>query len=286
MASSPSTIAPPSPVGPLGQELAQATPALWWRSAPFLGGVASLSQVRPGGEVVLRGGSGQPLLVTGSYGVGAVLLFAGAGTQRWQLSAEADDNSRRLYEAFWGVVMGWLSQPRERGRLAVMVDPPIAAAGRPVRLVAALSGQPEVKLEADVTGPQTKLTIPLLPSGEGPGRYAGGVSDLRPGKYAVRFTATVGAARLQETRPLIIEPGGAELAETTQQAGELRAIADAGGGLYAPVAQLAGLLARLPATASEQPVTRRAHPFRSAAALAGIVVLLSVEWWLRRRWGW
>jgi hypothetical protein len=278
--------AAPTGDGPLAQQLAQATSASWWQGAPFLGGAAGLGNVRAGAEVALRGRSGQPLLVTAAAGVGAVLIFAGTGTQRWQLSPEADDNSRRLYEAFWGVVLGWLSQPRQQGRLVVMVDPPIAPAGRPVRLIAALSGLPEAKVQAEVTGPQTKLTVPLSPGGQDRGRYVGGLSALRPGTYSVRFTATAGPTRLQETRQLVIEPGGAELWETTQQAGELQAIAVAGGGQHAPVGQLAELLSRLPTAATATPVMRRLHPFRSAAALAVIVGLLSLEWWLRRRWGW
>lgn len=279
----PTPLGAPLARGSLGEELARATSPTWWRNAPFLSGYTALSP-RPGAEVVLRTGGNQPLLVTGTFGTGATLTFGGSGTYRWLLSPEADEESRRLHEAFWQTIIGWLSQPREQRRLVVMVDPAIAPEGQPVRLLAAVSGG--AKVRAEIAGPRTKLAVPLAQSGETAGRYAASVSNLPPGKYTVRFVADTAGGTLQETRQLVVEAGGAELAVLVRQEGNLRAIAAAGKGQYAPVEQLAELLARLPAQTTSQSGTQPTHPFRTGIALAAMVALLSVEWWLRRRWGW
>lgn len=285
----PISVSAPVARGALGEQLAANTSPAWWRDAPFLAGYAPLSP-HAGAEVVLRARGNQALLVTGSFGTGATLMFGGAGTYRWLLSPEADEDSRRLYDAFWQTLIGWLSQPREQRRLVVIVDPAIAPEGQPVRLLAALSGATQAAVRVEIAelraGKPAVQTVPLSPSAEAPGRYLASVSGLPPGKYNVRFVAQVGSASLQETRQLVVEPGGPELAVLTRQEANLRAIAAAGKGAYAPIEQLAQLLARIPATAVTTPITQPSHPFRSAPILALIVVLLSVEWWLRRRWGW
>ncbi|MCE5238716.1 hypothetical protein LLH23_09510 [bacterium] len=277
-------VAPPRTGSELGEVLLRAAPAPWWRGAPFLEGVTALSGVRPGADTVLPAAGGRALLVTGTFGTGATLLFGGAGTHRWLLSAEADEESRRLYEVFWQSVIGWLSQPREQRQLVVMLDPAIAPEGQPVRLLAAC-GQTGATLRAEISGAGQRLAVPLSPSASEPGRYAATVSALKPGKYSVRFVAQAGGAALSETRQLVIERGGVELSETVQQVGVLQAIAAAGRGRYAPLDQLASLLAQIPATPASQGVTQAEHPFRSGAVLGVAALLLCVEWWLRRRWG-
>jgi len=234
--------------------------------------------------MVVPAPGGRALLVTGTFGTGATLLFGGAGTHRWLLSAEADEASRRLYEVFWQSVVGWLSQPHEQRQLVVMLDPAVAPEGQPVRLLAAC-GQTGATLRAEISGAGQRLAVPLFPSAAEPGRYAATVSALKPGKYGVRFVAQTAGATLSETRELVIERGGMELSETVQQVGVLQAIAAAGRGRYAPLDQLASLLAQIPAAPVSRTGAQATHPFRSGAALAVVALLLCVEWWLRRRWG-
>jgi len=277
-------VAPPRGGSELAQELLRGAPVPWWRNAPFLEGLAPV-RARPGADTVLPSGSGQPLLVTGGMGAGATLACAGAGTYRWLLSPEADDTSHRLYDVFWQSVVGWLSQPREQRRLVVMLDPAIAPAGQPVRLLAACDLS-AAKLTAEVRGVGPKLALPLTATGPEPGRYAATLSDLPPGKYSVRVTAQAGSTTLTETRPLVIEPGGIELAEPLQHVGDLQALAAAGGGSYAPLGELASLLAKVPSAPTRATTQRATHPFRAAVALGLVALLLCGEWWLRRRWGW
>ena len=71
------------------------------------------------------------------------------------------------------------------------------------------------------------------------------------------------------------------IAEAAQQA-----LAAAGGGSYAPLGELASLLAKVPSAPTRATTQRATHPFRAAVALGLVALLLCGEWWLRRRWGW
>lgn len=115
-----------------------------------------------------------------------------------------------------------------------------------------------------------------------PGRYQAALGNLTPGTYTV--TAEAGVLGRAE-RKLVVEAGGAELAQLTLQEGTLREIARAGRGQYAPLSQAAELLEKLPSAASAQRQPAASHPGRNGWLLGAVLALCTLEWALRRRWG-
>ncbi|MEN6547628.1 MAG: hypothetical protein ABFE07_16465 [Armatimonadia bacterium] len=270
----------------LGQELLRATGARWWAGAPYLAGQVATTGIRPGTEVVLRGNGGIPLLLTRTVGQGRTLLFAGDGTHRWVLSAEADEQSKRLHEIFWQTVVRWLGSPRGERQVLLMMDPPVAQYGQPVRALVQVSRGLEAATGARVTvlvkgkGSEQKLVA-------GPtavaGRYQAAPADLAAGEYTVRAEA---AGLGSDEKRLVVEPGGAEVAKLTLQEGRLRALAQAAGGEYARLGELGQLLERLPRdeVRAREVVTTR--PLRTWVWFLVVLGLCTAEWVLRRRWGW
>lgn len=270
----------------LGHDLLQATGARWWVGAPYLAGQVATAGMKPGTEVALRGSHGAPLLLTRTVGQGRTLLFAGDGTHRWVLSAEADEQSKRLHEVFWQTVLRWLGSPRNECQVLLMVDPPVAQYGQPVRALVQVSRGLEAATGAQVTvrvrgkGLDQKLTA-------GPtavaGRYQAALADLAAGEYTVRVQA---AGLGSDERRLVVEPGGAEVEKLTLQEGRLKALALAGKGDYVRLAGLGQLLERLPHDEVRTREVVSTRPLRTWVWFLVVLGLCTAEWVLRRRWGW
>jgi uncharacterized membrane protein len=283
-ADTPTAVSAPVTTDSLGKALAAGTGASYWTGAPFLAGVNRIS-ASGAGTVVLRSRQGLPLLVIGASGLGRTLVLASDGTYRWVLSPQADGQSQRLHEVFWMTLLSWLAQPREDRQVLLMLDPPVSPLGQPVRAIVQVSRGLEPVTEAKVTlrlqrekFDQTLVAIPTAV----PGRYQAAFGELAAGTY----TVTAEAAGLgKDERKLVVEPGGAELARLTLQEGALRDIAQAGGGAYAPVAQLGDLLKAIPREGTSRSAIIASHPWRTWPVLVVVLMLLTAEWVLRRRWG-
>jgi hypothetical protein len=280
---------------PLGTDLLAATGATAWRGAPYLGGSSAVGGVRTDAQVVLRTRGGQPLLAVRPAALGRCLGFASDGTYRWVLSPEADEESRRLHRTFWSVVATWLAMPRDESQVVMLLDPPVAAFGQPARAIVQVSRafQPVARARVTVTvqGPRAHLSLPCQPTST-PGRYQTALSHLQPGRYEVTAAATADQALRtaqralgSAQRTLVVEPGGAEVAQLTRQEGRLREMALRGGGEYVGLPELGGLLDRLPTAALSQPTTVAVRPFRSLWAFLAILTLCAADWFLRRRHG-
>ncbi|HUU31471.1 MAG TPA: hypothetical protein VMY69_05160, partial [Phycisphaerae bacterium] len=107
-----------------------------------------------------------------------------------------------------------------------------------------------------------------------------------PGTYRLEVEATV-AGRLQtaQTEFVVFEQ---DLEMTTLLADHdaLRRIAEAGGGTFRTVDDLANLLKELAQTDLQvfEPVERRRPLASGRVFLALVIALLSADWLLRRRW--
>jgi hypothetical protein len=283
-ADTPTAVSAPVVTDPLGKALAAGTGASYWAGAPFLGGVNRVG-ASGAGTVALRSRQGLPLLITGTSGLGRTLVFASDGTYRWVLSPQADEQSQRLHEVFWQTLVSWLAQPREDRQVLLMLDPPVSPLGQSVRALVQVSRGLEPVNEARVTLKLQRERFSQTLQARGttvPGRYQAAIGELGAGTY----TVTAEAAGLgKDERKLVVEPGGAEMARLTLQEGALREVARAGGGAYAPAAQLGDLLQGISREGTSRSARIASHPWRSWPVLVVVLMLLTAEWVLRRRWG-
>lgn len=285
----PEGVAPPAKDTPLGQELLAATGLSPWRLAPYLAGSNAVTSVRPGAQRVLNTRTGRALMAVQGVGLGRCLALATDGTHRWVLSPEADDTSRDLHRRFWQQLVSWLAAPRDDSQVRLLLDPPVAAQGQPVRALVqvqrALQPVSKAQVTVQVRGPQATLAVPASLTAT-PGRYQAALSQLPPGRHEVQAMATTDRPLGMSRQTLVIEPGGAEVAQLTRQEGFLRQVAERGQGSYVPLEELPQLLARLDARPAPLAVPVATRPARSLPIFVVLLVLLTADWWLRRRYGW
>lgn len=279
--------APDSTTG-LGAALLGAVGAAAWRGAPDLAGANRVVRVQQDAQVVLRTRQGDPLLATRPYGLGRCLSLATDGTHRWVLSPEADEDSRSLHRRFWSQLVLWLAAPRDETDVALMLDPPVVASGQPARALVqvsrGLTPLASARVLVKLQSPQGPVTLVAAPTST-PGRYQASLSQLPAGTHEVVAEARADGVSRTARATLVVEPGGAELADLTLQEGTLRRLAAAGGGQYATLDQLPGLLSSRRPPPQTRMETRVATPFRSLWAFLALLTMCALDWFLRRRHG-
>ncbi len=281
-----------------------------------LDGMAKLGPLNPGAEVFAReeGGDQRPIMAARAFGAGRTLVFGGDTTWKaWRRSVEAI----RAYERFWKQVMLWLAKREDAaGDIWVIPDVRRVAAGgnNPVGFTVGARGKgglpvPNARFSVKVIGPtETTEVATSQQNGQERGFF---YRTNEPGEYVIEVTA-------KDAKGVDLGPPGrskflvyAEDLEQLRPAADhefLKKLAAAGGGTAYPggedkmVEFLEGLLAQplLPtrARAETWPDWRRTPlsdsigdqvvALWSSGLLACFVVfvtLLSLEWYLRRRWG-
>jgi uncharacterized membrane protein len=266
-----------------------------WAALPALPWTASLGGPRPGAQVLaVTRGPGDALramIAVQRYGKGRAMVFAGEASWRWRMALPSSD---RTHELFWRQVGRWLS----------------TTAPDPVSLAPATSQgvQPQpgdtVTIDmsvrdrayaavADATT-TARVTVP-----------GGDVREVKPtlvdpatGRYRVSFKAEqagvyrVGAEARRGTTPLgtseewiLVGGGDGEFADPRLNEEVLRRVAVATGGRYLPADRASGVAGLLRAgDVTDLPPERR-DVWHNGWTFAAIVLLLSGEWTLRRRWG-
>ena len=233
-------------------------------------------------------GSNAPVVAVQRFGAGRTALFAGQASWRWKMLRPASDAS---YDRFWRQTARWLTADALEPITAT--PPGSVLPGDPVELpivvrTLAYAPSPQDELRVRVEAPDGD-TIDIIPSLTDPARglFTARVPAAERGIYraeVVRTTGSSGSART-ELRWLV---GGLdrELADPRLNEAGLRRLADASGGRYGTAEQgaaVAGWAIQAAAVRSRPPEWRDA--WHTGWMFLSIVLLVSTEWALRRRWG-
>ncbi|MFL6280010.1 MAG: glutamine amidotransferase [Vicinamibacterales bacterium] len=264
-----------------------------WDMTPALASTVPLGGPRPGASVLaITGGAGgvaRPLVAVERYGHGRSLIFAGEGAWRWRMLLPSSDRS---YDTFWRQALRWLALPAAD---PVAIDLPAGASpgeDLTVRVLARDAGfvpQLDAVVDVDVTGPDGRHETIHGARPHETDEDGGYVARFRaegPGVYRVhalarRGTSTIGSA----SAALLVGGSDAEMTDPRLNLQVLQRLAlRSGGGLVArgEAAALAGRL-REAVPAARRSVTHEL--WHTGWSFAAIVVLLTSEWLLRRRWG-
>lgn len=263
--------------GPFHPVVARAVPALAGvvlDTAPPLSGY-TLTRPRPGAELVLTVGDGDPLLAWWPVGYGTCAAFTSDAKLRWAREW-ADDWAD--YPKYWAQVARRTARPPEPPGVEVQVR----RDGYSVHVTLDRLG-PDGRfangdrvtlgwIESDVAGAETR-TVPLAQTA--PGRYAGRFAvDPRPGEYLLRLAVEPagGAEPLVLHRGLVIGyPEERRLGPPDTEL--LRELAASTGGVYDPAPEAV--------FAAGGPEARRRVPLAPyLLALAALLFVLDVA--LRR----
>ena len=276
------------PVMRLGPEVSDLAAA--WAAVPPLGDVVALGPPGPGASVLLHasdGGAARPVVAVRRFGPGRTMVFAGEASWRWQMLLPSTDDT---YERFWGQAARWLGSEAPEA-VAVEVEGG-ESAGEPVRIqvrVADAGFRPigDAAVVVSVEGPDGKVVeAPARPVAGVAGRYTALVEP--PGRGALRVVARVEAddvtARRVETTVLVGEQD-MEMADARRQDGTLERLAERSGGRVFELDEAAELAAAIRARLAGDGAVASVDLWDSVWVFLGLVVLLSVEWGARRRWG-
>ena len=264
--------------------------AVWSRLPPLEGANKfKADRIKPGALVLASAASHIPLLVAGNYGGGRVMAFAGDTTWRW--SMRGFDN---VHKRFWRQLILWLARKDQAAEGAVWVRLPkrrFAPSQRVEFTVGARSatGEPisDATYKAHVVLPdRTRRDLRLTQEEE---QTAGSLRDTQAaGDYTLEVTAArdgepLGSAR---ARFLVFEQD-LELDNAAADTSSLENLAAITGGESLAVEQLDDLIERLATQTEHLEVERETKRsfYDTWSLLLVVVVLLGVEWFLRKRWG-
>jgi hypothetical protein len=261
-----------------------------WAQLPPLASVAAAGGPRPGAQVLaVTGASGglRPLLVTQRYGNGRSMVFAGEAAWRWRMMRPASDIT---YELVWRQLARWVA-----GGATERIEIPPSAVALPgttdtIRvLVRDEEYKPVSNAEVSIRirapgGDERTLSAALSDPAEG--RYTTSVRFDQPGVYRVAADVRRGSESLgTATRPMLVGGVDIELAEPALNEPVLRRIAETSGGRYARAAEATTLAAAIADRDIGERPTEMRDLWHNGFSLALIVMLLAVEWLLRRRVG-
>ncbi len=271
-----------------------ASSAARWRELPPLEGANIVHGARPDTSTLLshprRRGVGGPLpiLVLGEHEEGRVLALTTDTVWRWGLTSGGVTGDASTYERFWDRALRWLSRDPTLDPARLTTDRERYGPQAEVRVQGHLRDShyrpfaaESVRLVLrDDLGNEVAATDAVT-DGEG------GVEGVLPGpedEGAYRVVAFRGDEELCE-QPFLVETGGDELADPRSAPERLRELVDAAQGTFIGAPEDAPNLDEFDATRTRELGVIEVAPVGNVAALALVVVLFGLEWWLRRRRG-
>ncbi len=264
-----------------------------WKAAT-VPGTHSGQVARSGDPVLVERDDGAPLLAVGERGQGRVAALATSGLWTWAMGANDERSraeSRSDFATLWRHLRGWLVRDPAYQRLHLSAPRTAVLPGTEARIeVRWLAADHRPVADAWVDASDTPL--PLQPDAaqvprnvrcrtDAEGRCALHVLAWPPGPHLLEARSEGGG--IAQTAWAVAE-AAAEDADPRPDRTSLQRIADASGGKL--VARAADLTpADLVGTELQDLERVRTALWGHPATLACLLLLLGVEWTLRRRWG-
>lgn len=278
-----------------------------WDKLPTLNGMNGLGPKKRGASVLAEdAGTNRPILVSQQYGKGRVLAFAGDTTQNWLTYDALNTQAGVAYHArFWKQLALWLAQQEEStGNVWARLETRRLPAGGKQTIEVGIRGKGGIdldngKFDVKVINPKG-VEEPVTVLKEGAGQRGTFWKTEHPGEYKVMVkgtaTDTDGKTEISDETTVRFM-AYQEVAELSRQAADhdfMARLANAGGGKAQRLEDIRQFL--LDVLNQPLPTQRpklQLYPDWRGSDLSPIlpfiillfVMLLSLEWFLRRRWG-
>jgi hypothetical protein len=270
-----------------------ATPAeneALWSKLPPLEGANKFHDLAQGATVLAEAGPERPLLVAQDFGAGRVLAFAGDSTWRWWMSGFESAHKR-----FWRQIVLWLARKdqTQEGKVWIRLAQRRFMPSQQVEFfVGATSptGDPiaDAEFKAEVVLPDGKTRKQLLLARQGE-QMVGSFADTETaGDYAIEVAATLkdqpfGSARAR----FLVSHQDLELDNASADTATMGTLAAMTGGKSLAPEELPNLIRSFTEHTEQLDVQRETKKtfWDTWPFFLTIVVLLGVEWYLRKRWG-
>jgi uncharacterized membrane protein len=268
-----------------------------WAKLPSLTG---LNRVRGGrGEILLsagENGANAPLLAVGRYGKGRSFALMSDDSWRWNFIAVGNRETPQHHLKLIRQAIRWLAQELSFEQVQIR---PIATA-RPGEKIAIklrvlkddFTPAPQASVQLRVFGPEGEPSLVGVTLEGEEGNFGGEYTPTRAGAYRVEAEASLGGKTLGKQRASFSAASSYDEIEDGRPRFELlKQIADSSKGEFFPIKDwnektLERIAAKLESHAPSQIVEQRETRLWSTLWTFSIIVaLLSIEWWMRRKWG-
>ena len=261
----------------------------WAGLPPLLGANRFESnQLKPGAIPLAMGPNGQILLVSHLYGTGRVLAFAGDSTYRWPLWGFEEE-----HKTFWRQVVLWLAKmegggsgtawivlennrlfPGDTAQFQIFLR---SETGEDVRHFPATASV----LKSDNT---TETVALIAENGIPTGAFR---STDFSGDYTIYAEAMLDGTPKQASARFLVQDRNMELDNPVAYPKLLADISAITGGRSVPPEQLGALIEELIQQSNELVESRETKStlFDSWYLLIAFVLVLTIEWFLRKCWG-
>jgi hypothetical protein len=268
--------------------------AEFWENLPSPP-VAPRIREKEGSEVwadaVATDGRESPWLITRLYGAGRVFYLSTDHTWRWRYKV-AD----RFHARFWNQLLAAVMQPPysvSDDYVALGTDKIEYEAGETSKVRVRLqdtSGKPVGDATVDallIADDRVVATVPLTIDDPARGTFRGETPPLKSGAYDVRIQASgFDSNALQASTPIWVGTRDAvELGRVSLDKNALVQITETGGGAYFHESSAEQILETLRPLSSGTVVESDILVWQSFYWFWAVILLLSVEWWLRKRAG-
>jgi hypothetical protein len=270
-----------------------------WKNMPQLTGYNQVRSVR--GETLLTGsvdgaGAPVPLLAVGRFGKGRTLALMSDEAWRWNFIAAGNRDTPQNHLKLMRQSLRWLAQ--EPSFEQVKIRPiPVSRPGEKIHIQLQVFNDDftparQAAVQLRVIGPEGEpAIISATPAGEN-GDFAGEYTPVKEGAYRVEAEANAAGKLLGRDRAgfSVAFPFG-ENDDGQPRLDLLQEIAEKSQGAYFSIADwneksLEVIAARLEKIAPSAIIEQRQTKLWSTLwPFVLVLLLLSVEWWMRRKWG-
>jgi uncharacterized membrane protein len=270
-----------------------------WRKMPPLTGMNQVRGVR--GESLLTAGSpdspgGAPLLAIGRFGKGRTLALMTDDAWRWNFIAVGNKETPQNHLKLMRQAVRWLAQ--EPAFEQVQLRP--ISASQPGEKVAIklhvlkddFTPTREASVQLRVFSPEGEPIMVSAAADSEEGEYTGEFTPTREGTYRVEAEASLGGKALGKGKTSFTAAFSyGETDDGLPRLDLLKQIAETSKGEYISISDwndkaLERISARLESIAPSEIVEQRqTRLWNNLWPFAIMLALLSVEWWMRRKWG-
>ncbi len=264
-----------------------------WETLPPLSSAAPVQPANTGAVLVEsavppQGKESLPILVAGYAGKGKTLAMPVSGIWRWRLMMEGAGKSGAFFDTFVGGAARWLATEADGSPFTVSTDANTYLGGQE----AFFEGRVFDAVYQPLSGAEVSVIIDgdvsrkAILAETRPGVYAGSVRSATPGEHAWAATAFVdGKHHGDASGAFTVENFSLELLDLAPDHETLRSIASNAGGLAVTVAGIDSVLEQLTLRSFSERHEREHHLALHPIFPGMVILLLSVEWFIRKRRG-
>ncbi|MCG8608560.1 hypothetical protein MJD09_26685 [bacterium] len=230
-----------------------------------------------------------PLIVAASSGKRKSLAVLAYGIWRWDLLMWGIGQTNESYRTFVQNTIRWLTTLEDSKLVRVASNKEIYRSGEEVKFTAQVyfeDYQPVDGAEVSVRLSGTKGTQDLSLRNIGDGRYDGSFQVLEGGDYQFTGTAHLqGRVLGRDTGKFFVEEFSLEYQNTRMNEELLKRIASESGGVYFTSDDFTGLHDKLSFPEKHLVIRSEFEIWNKAPLLIACLVLLGLEWFIRKRKG-